>query len=479
MLVFYSPLRHFTKSFRFCLAPFLQGPGLPFAEVLDEKQIAAAFAAEGVAFGEAEGAVYTPAVTLWAFLSQVLHPGELRSCAAAVSRVIVLLVALGRKPCSTDTGAYCRARAKLPEKVLQRLTRDVGRQLEAAVPEEWLWFGRHVKLVDGTTATMPDTPTNQGAYPQHTAQPPGLGFPIVRMVVLLSLATAAVCGAAFGPYAGKETGESALLRSLLDELNPGDILLGDRCYCSYFLLALASLRKVDWVARLHQRRKTDFRRGICVGQNDHRVAWHRPSRPDWMDEATYALIPKSMIVREIKVQVHEPGFRVEEFILATTLLNPWLYPTAALAELYHYRWNAELDLRALKQSLALEPLRCKSPEMVCKELWTCWLAYNLIRKTIAQAAQAAAKLPRQISFAGARQTLAASWDRLSTAPPAVVPTWAAAQLAAIASREVGNRPNRVEPRAIKRRPKPHQFLKMPRREARDALLASGRKRRTG
>jgi len=293
------------------------------------------------------------------------------------------------------------------------------------------------------------------------------------------LATAAVCGAAFGPYAGKETGESALLRSLLNDLNPGDILLGDRCYCSYFLLALASLQNVDWVARLHQGRKTDFRRGLCVGQSDHLATWHRPQRPEWMDEAAYALIPKTMTVREIKVQVHEPGFRVEEFIVATTLLDAWRYPTAAIAELYHYRWNAELDLRALKQSLALEPLRCKSPEMVRKELWTCWLAYNLIRKTIAQAAQVATMLPRQISFAGARQTLAASWDRLSTAGPATVPTWAAAQLAAIASREVGNRPNRVEPRAIKRRPKPHRLLKIPRREARKELLTTGRKRRAG
>jgi putative transposase len=479
MSAFYFHLRHFTKSFRLCLAPFLQGSGLPFAEALTEEQIAAAFAAEGVAFGESEGAVYTPSITLWAFLSQVLHGGELRSCAAAVSRVIVLLLALEREPCSTDTGAYCRARAKLPEKVLQRLTCDTGRRLEAAVPEAWLWYGRHVKLVDGTTATMPDTPCNQRAYPQNTAQQPGLGFPIVRMVLLLSLATAAVCGAAFGPYAGKETGESALLRSLLNDLNPGDILLGDRYYCSYFLLALASLREVDWAARLHQRRKTDFRRGRCVGQSDHLVTWHRPQRPDWMDENTYALIPKTMTVREIKVQIHEPGFRVEEFVVATTLLNPWLYPTAAIAELYHYRWNAELDLRALKQSLALEPLHCKSPEMVRKELWTCWLAYNLIRKTIAQAAQLAAKLPRQISFAGARQTLAASWDRLSTAAPAAMPTWSAVQLTAIASREVGNRPNRVEPRAIKRRPKPHKLLKIPRREARKELLTTGRKRRVG
>jgi len=166
------------------LQPFLQAPGLPFAGVLSEREVDEAFAAEGVAFGQLGGSMYTPALTLWAFLSQVLHTGQLRSCAAAVSRVIVLLVAMGRDPCSSDTGAYCRARAKLPEAVLRRLAVQVGERLEAQAPADWLWHGRHVKLADGTTLTMPDTPANQQAYPQNTAQQPGLGFPIVRMVAL-------------------------------------------------------------------------------------------------------------------------------------------------------------------------------------------------------------------------------------------------------------------------------------------------------
>lgn len=460
----------FTKSFRLITAPFLQESGLPFADVLTEAHVREAFAEAGVRFGETSNAVYTPALTLWAFLAQGLNAGELRSCTAAVAKVIVLLVTLGRKPCSGDTGEYCRARAKLPEPVVRQLTLDVGRRLEAAIPRGWLWHDRHVKLVDGTTLIMPDTPANQIAYPQSTSQKPGLGFPIVRMAILFSLATAAVCGAAMGPYAGKETGETALLRQLLPDLQPGDILLGDRYYCSYFLLALALWNDVDWVVRLHQRRKADFRRGRCVGKSDHVIEWQRPRRPDWMDEDTYAAIPKTMTVREIKVQIEEPGFRVEEIVVVTTLLDAERYATAEIAELYHYRWNAELDLRALKHSLAMEQLRCKTPEMVHAEIWSSWLTYNLTRKTIAQAAFLHDRRPREISFACARQALAASWDRLSIASPEEVRVMAAAQFKAIASHRVGNRPNRVEPRAVKRRPKPHKLLKKSRVEARAELL---------
>ena len=459
------------------LTPFLQAPGLPFAEVLCEEDIDEAMAAEGVHFGQVGGSVYTPALTLWAFLSQVLHTGELRSCAAAVSRVIVLLVSLGRDPCASDTGAYCRARAKLPEVVIRRLAMQVGSRLEEEIPADWLWHGRHVKLADGSTLTMPDTPANQQAYPQSTAQQPGLGFPILRMVVLFSLATAALCGMALGPYAGKETGETALLRTLWDELHPGDILLTDRLYCSYFLLALALARNIDCVMRLHQKRRADFRRGQCIARGDRLVEWRRPQRPEWMDEATYATIPATLRLRLILVEVHEPGFRVEKLVVVTTLLEAQRYPTQSVAQLYHYRWNAELDLRAIKQSLAMDHLRCKTPEMVRTEIGTAWLAYNLIRKSIAQAALMHGKLPRQISFAGARQAIAASWDRFTEALACLPRKLAAVQFAVIASHAVGNRPNRVEPRAVKRRPKPHRLLREPRREAREKLLAAGRKRR--
>ena len=214
---------------------------------------------------EDEDDIYTPAVTLWAWLSQTLHAGALRSCAAAVARVGVLCVMLNRQPPSPDTGDYCRARAKLPERVLEQLLYRVGEALESRVPADWLWQGRHVKIADGTTLLTPDTPLNQHAWPQARTQKRGVGFPILRMVVLLSLATAALCGMAVGPYKGKQTGEPALLRELLDRLQAGDVFLGDCCFCSYFLLALLLACGVDSVVRQHQRRRTDFRRGERLG----------------------------------------------------------------------------------------------------------------------------------------------------------------------------------------------------------------------
>ncbi len=182
-------------------------------------------------------------------MSQVLFKDEQRSCAAAVARVVVLLVALGRKPCSEKTGAYCKARAKLPEKVIERLTLAVADGCERQRPEGWLWHGRHVHLVDGATVSMPDTPENQGEYPQSSSQEEGLGFPIARMVVLLWLATAMLTGMAMGPCLGKETGEPALLRELLERFQQGEILLADRYYCSYFMIVLLLELGVDFVVR--------------------------------------------------------------------------------------------------------------------------------------------------------------------------------------------------------------------------------------
>ena len=196
-MLFSSSRRSLPQRFSLVLTSFLQKPGLAFADVLPEDKIQQAFDDENVSFAQEDDEIYTPPVTLWAFLSQVLFKDEQRSCAAAVGRVVVLLVALG-KELSDNTGAYCRARAKLPESVLRRLTHDVADASERAIPDEWRWKGRSVKLVDGTTLSMPDTQANQSEYPQHSAQKEGLGFPIARMVVLFSLATAMVSGMALG-----------------------------------------------------------------------------------------------------------------------------------------------------------------------------------------------------------------------------------------------------------------------------------------
>jgi hypothetical protein len=459
-----------SRRFGLSLASFLQKDGLPFCEVLPEERIEEAFAKEGAEFAQEEDDVYTPSVTLWASLSQVLHKEEQRSCLAAVARILVLLVTLGREPCAKNSGAYCRARAKVPEVVLQRLTTEVGEGCEQAVPKRWLWHGRHVLLVDGTTASMPDTPENQMDYPQHNAQQPGLGFPIVRLVVLLSLATAMVCAMASGPYAGKETGEPALFRELLETVDPRTILLADRYYCSYFLLALALLGRRDFVVRLHQCRKTDFCKARRLGHGDHLVVWTRPERRDWMDKATYEQIPRSITLRLVEVQVHEPGFRVESLLVVTTLTDAKAYPREEIAELYRQRWLVELDIRAIKKTMGMDVLRCKTPTMVRKEMWTCLLAYNLIRKAMLQAASESGRSPRELSFATAMQTIAASFGTLASAEGELAERLIAAQLASLAEQIVGNRPNRLEPRAVKRRAQPIALLTKPRKEARAELL---------
>lgn len=468
---FCTSVRCLPRQFRFVLASFLQTPGLPFADSLSEETIEVAFQKDGVNFAQEEDDVYTPAVTLWAFLSQMLFKEEHRSCAAAVSRVIVLLVSLGRKPCSDNTGAYCRARAKLSEPALCRLVYHVADGCEDTVPDEWRWKSRRVGLVDGFTVSMPDTPDNQEAYPQSASQQEGVGFPLLRGVVLLSLATAMVRGLATGPCIGKETGETALLRELLDRFLPGDVMLADRYFCSYFMICLLKELCVDVVSRLHQRRTADFRRGKRLGPGDHAVRWMRPPRPAWMDEATYERMPASIEVREVEVAVPQPGFRTDVFVVVTTLLDAQEYTRKDLAELYHQRWLAELDIRAIKCSMGMDVLRCKSPAMVRKEIWTHLLAYNLVRRTLLQSALECGRSPRQISFTAAMQKIAASWMQGPLLDKEITAALMQTYCEQLFRHRVGHRPNRVEPRAVKRRPKPHDLLTKPRGEARAALLA--------
>ena len=471
-LVSFSTSAHSVPCrFGVVLTSFLQQPGLPFADVLSEDRIQAAFDEEGVAFAQEEDEIYKPPLTLWAFLSQVLFHGEQRSCVAAVSRVVVLLVALGQEPPSGNTGAYCRARAKLPVSVIRRLACEVADGCQRKLPTSWLWHERPVKLADGSTCSMPDTEKNQAAYPQPETQEPGLGFPIARFVVLLSLATGMICDMALGPYVGKETGETALLRELLGGLDPNDILLADRLYCSYFMICLLLAAKVDFVTRLHQRRTADFRRGTRLGAGDHLVEWSRPPKPEWMDQATYEQMPASITLREIEVAVPQPGFRPEKLVVVTTLTDAQLYPRKDVAKLYHRRWLAELDLRAIKVTMGMDVLRAQSPEMVQREIWACVLAYNLIRQTMLASALQADRSPRDMSFTAAMQKIAAGWTTVLLLEDSQLAMLIEEHLNDLPRHRVGHRPNRVEPRAVKRRPKPHKLLTKPRKVARAELLA--------
>ena len=456
-----------NADFRVLARSFLLEKGLPLASVLPAVEIERVFRRHDAIFGNTYNAVYTTSIVLWAFLAQVLADGKMRSCAAAVARIGDFLMMMDKNPPSTDTGDYCIARNKLNEKALHELVVEAAGKIEYAVPEQWLWQGRHVKLVDGFTATMPDTPQSQEEFPQQKSQKPGLGFPILRACVILSLATACIQDAAFGPYSGKQTGEPALFRRLLDAFQPGDVAVFDRYHSSYMMLALLMLGDVDACTRLHQSRPSDFRRGKRLGKYDRLVTWRRPGRPPWMDEAIYATIPETLTLRMIRFNILVPGRRTRTITIVTTLLDPKQYSAHAIAELYGYRWNVELDIRHIKQTLNLDHLRCKTPAMVRKEFWTTLLAYNLIRRIICTAAMRHGNLPRRISFTRTCATILAAWSTLSLGQ--YHPRALAILLKQIASLETPDRPGRIEPRVLKRRRHRYPLMRKPRQKLKQSL----------
>jgi len=456
-------------GFQRIVASFLARDGLPFADVLSADRIKRVFSKHGNLFGA--NTVYSTTIVLWAFLAQALRDGKEASCQAAVAQIAVCRLQDGLTPPTADTGDYCRARAKLSEAALRQITVETANEVQRQAEPAWLWKEKHAKLVDGFTFTMPDTPQNQAEYPQQPSQKKGVGFPIARACVILSLATACVMDLAIGPYSGKETGETALLRQILGRFEEGDVMVADRFYCSFMMIALLLMHGVDSCVRLHQSRHVDFRRGKRLGKYDHLVQWHKPQRPQWMDEETYAAIPEKIVLREIRFNVVEKGRRVETLTIVTTLLDPQTYSKQDVAELYGFRWNSELDIRSIKQTLGLDHVRCKSPEMVRKELWTTLLAYNLIRTTSAAAALLYGKQPRRISFTGTCQYVLSAWTTLSAGrcPGVDTPTFCKTLLRHIASCQVADRPGRIEPRVIKRRRHRYPLMQKPRAELKAEL----------
>jgi Transposase DDE domain/Insertion element 4 transposase N-terminal len=440
-------------------------PGLPFADYLPAAVIHQAARAAGCLFRQR---LFSPAVTLWTFLSQVLDPDH--SCRQAVARLLAYRAARGLSPCSPDTGAYCKARARLPEELLRELTRRTGRQLLEQAAPAWLWHGRPVKVVDGTGLSMPDTPKNQKAYPKSKKLAAGVGFPLLRLVVVFSLSVGAVLEAALAPFHGKGNGELSLWRSLADTLCKGDVLLGDRLYPTFWTVAGALARGADVVMRLHAGRAAVWFRGRGHRTDNRRVWWQKPQRPGWMGRAEYEGIPQWLRLRAVRVDVRQAGFRTERLVLVTTLTDAAAVSGAELGDLYRRRWQAELNLRSLKKTLQMDILRCKSPELVRKEVWAHLLVYNLVRAVMAQAAARAGVRPDEVSFTGALQTFNAFLPQLGavrTAEQAQV-LWEVL-LWAVGEHRVGDRPDRYEPRRVRRRPKNYPRLNEPRAEARRRL----------
>src|SRR5690349_5733660 len=391
----------FRDQLNFLRRQFLQDGDLPFTNVLTEEVIAQALAALTGWLDR----IFTPLVTLWVFLGQVISADH--SCRAAVARLIAHRFSQGQGTCSAKTGAYCQARKRLPEKFFAAVTCLVGRALDAKVDKKWLWKGRRVYLFDGTTVSMPDTAENQKAYPQVYNQKRGAGFPIARVGALTSLACGAILNLGVCRYAGKGQGEVSLLRQLWDVLRPGDVLLGDRLMSGWVGMHLLKERGVDTVSRLSAHRRADFRKGKRLGQDDHLVDWKKPTSIRSVDRPTYNALPDAITVREARFRVEQPGFRTRSVVVVTTLLDPGQASKEELASLYRARWNNELDLRSIKVTLGMDMLRCKAPELVRKEIWTHVLAYNLIRTVMAQAAIREGAEPRSISFKATLQVIEA------------------------------------------------------------------------
>jgi len=250
---------------------------------------------------------------------------------------------------------------------------------------------------------------------------------------------------------GKETGEPALLRRILETFDKRDVVVFDRYYCSYMMLAMLIGQGVDVCTRLHSNRASDFRRGRRLGPDDHLITWYRPAKPAWMSVQEYETIPEKLELRELRFDVKELGRRTQTITVITTLTDPRRYPKEEIANLYGFRWNVELDILQIKQTLNLDHLRCKSPEMVSREVWVTLVAYNLIRKLIATAAVVHDKQPRRLGFTRACQTVLVSWILFSTESCYDAAAMQAHLLASIAANEVANRPGRIEPRVLKRR----------------------------
>jgi len=458
----------FREQVSFLRRQFLQDGDLPFTNVLTEETIAQALTAISVCWLDR---IFSPLVTLWVFLGQVLSADH--SCRSAVARLLAHRVSRGQSPCSAGTGAYCQARKRLPEKFFSDVARQTGRALEAKVDPQWLWKRRRVYIYDGSSVSMADTPQNQRDYPQPDTQKPGLGFPLARIAAVFSLACGAVLDLGICRYAGKGQSELGMLRTLWNLFLPGDVMLADRLMCTWRDMVMLKQRGVDCVCRMTSHRQTDFRRGQRLGKGDHIVQWCKPMKPRSIDRETYQALPEYLTIREVRVRVELPGFRTETLVIATTLLDAEEFTKDDLAQLYRARWNAELDLRSLKRTLQMDILRCKTPELVRKEIWTHVLAYNLIRTIMAQAATVHGIEPRSISFKGAVQTLEAFQPVIALRAehdPAACQQVYQQLLDAIATHRVADRPDRFEPRLRKRRPKHYAFLRKPRCETKRQML---------
>ena len=411
--------------------------------------------------------LFPPLVILWAWIGQTLDKDK--ACNKAVARVNAHRVSLGLEPVSSDTGGYTKARRRPPEGFFKRLFLRLAITLSEKAREEDLWKGRKVKVVDGSSSQMPDTPANQKVYPQPTTQKPGCGFPVVAFVGVFCLATGAALALALGKWSVHDL---SLFYFLRDVFVTGDIMLADRGFCSYAELALMKKRGVDSLMRMHQARSNDFRRGRAIGLLDRIVTWAKPvSCPRGLQKKDYRRLPATLTLRKLRFRIETKGFRTQEVTLVTTLLDPELYSADELATLYFRRWDVELDFRHIKTTMGMDVLRGKSPGVVRREIWVHLVAYNLIRAVMWEAALEAGVSAERISFNGTIQHVSAHSDLFPARPPSEKGIALRVLLCLVGSQVVPHRPGRVEPRARKRRPKSYPLMTQPRAQLRAVLRA--------
>jgi hypothetical protein len=438
-------------------ARFARDQGLPFADSLSEVSILDALQEHGVQYRDR---LFSPATTIWGFLSQVLS--EDHSCRDTVSRIIAHRAAAGLKVCSPNTASYCNARARLPTAVLRCLAKRTAQRLQDGLPEGWKWNGRNVFIADGSHVSMPDTPPNQASYPQPEVQRPGIGFPLARLTVLLSLATGACHDLALAPYAGKGTGEKTLVRQLYDILKPGDVVLADALFDDYFIAWELRQRGIELVARAQYQRVDTLT--VQSRPDGDLIVWRRPNKPHGRKGEQYRTYPKTLLMRQVSVDAQDKDNRVEQFKVITTILDAAI-GGGQIGAPNERRWEGEVDIRSIKSTMKMDVLRCKTPEMVRKEIWAHLLAYNLLRTVMAVAAAESGLEPRQVSFKGAKQAVTAFAPKIEAARPEDRARLIGVLLATVVYHRVGNQPGRWEPRARKRRPKPGMRLMQPRAAA--------------
>jgi hypothetical protein len=412
--------------------------------------------------------LFPPLVTFWMFLSQVLSEGA--SCQEMVARALACLRIVEGRKASAGNSAYCQARKRLPESMLEQLAESTSAQLERQVQDSDLWLGRRVRIMDGSSVSMPDTPRNQKTYPQPEGQKPGCGSPVLRLVVIFSLATGAILKLARGTLSQSER---SLFQSLRTLLRPGDVLLADRGFCSFAEIHLLIEQGVDAVLRNHQRRSVGVRSIQKLAPGDRLVEWLQSLKdcPAWMPLKSWKRMPGTLSLREITYTVSVRGFRSKKITVVTTLTDAERFPMKAFIDLYRCRWNAELFLRDVKISLHMDVLRCKTPYMIHKELWMHLIAYNLIRSMIWAAGQKHGVSIHSISFKSSLALIRqwAPWMASLDPCGSEAVKMHSDLLHYLVQQRLPYRPNRLEPRARKRRPKNYPLLTAPRRKYKEII----------